>query len=235
MAGITLTVEAEGVERVVSEIGLDQAKRIPKFFKRVGVFLRAEFVKSMRSGVDPEGKPLPPPAVWTRIAGIGRGVSAARAAASGGKLIPLHNTGQLRAFMGTIRTTEELLEFGFFGTQQRKATSQMYGRAGQMEVREEPIGIKKRVKIGERVLKSGKNKGKTKDVLKTEYTAIYSGIRTGKRGQQYIRVRNGQDGWITKSVSGGRVNVKPIPRRFFYLSPQQQDKIVDMFVNDKAV
>ena len=200
MAGITLTVEAEGVERVVSEIGRDQAKRIPKFFKRVSVFLRSEFIKSMGSGVDPEGKPLPPPAVWTRIAGIGRG----KAIKLNG-LVPLLNTGQLRASMGTVALKSDSLEFGWSGTQKKKALAQANGISGRMVVRPDPI------------------KGR------------YSGLRAAKKdGHQYIRVFNG-DGWITKRASGGAVRVRPIPRRFFYLSAQQQDKIVNMFVDDKAV
>jgi hypothetical protein len=237
MAGITLTVEAEGVERVISEIGRDYKERAPKFFAEVGTFLRAEFVKSMQSGVDPEGKPLPPPEVWTRIAGIGRGVKAAKAAASGEKLMPLLNTGKMQASLGTVKTTATTLEFGFHGAQKKKATSQLYGIEGKMRVRKNPIGITKKVKVGEKLVGRGKwNYQKTrKDVFEKKTTPIYSGIRTAKAGHEYIRVQNGNKGWITKRVQGGTVNIKPTARRFFYLSPQQQDKIVDMFVNDKAV
>jgi len=198
MAGITLTVEAECVERVVSEIGKDQPNRIRTCFARGGTFVRCEFVRSMKSGVDPEGKPLPPPAMWTRIAGKGRGMKAK-------KMIPLLNTGEMQASVGTVKQNATMLEFGWGSEQKKKATAQMYGMPGKMLVKPDPI------------------KGR------------YSGLRAAKKdGHQYIRVFNG-DGWITKRASGGAVRVRPLARRFFYLSPQQQNKIVDMFVDQKAV
>jgi hypothetical protein len=234
---IALTVEAEGVSRVISEIAKDQKERMPKFLARVGTFLRAEFVKSMQSGVDPTGKKLPQPAVWTRIAGVGRGKKSALSAASGGSLIPLLNTGRMQAGLGTVRVTDKILVFGFRGSEKRKATSQMYGIPGKMRVRQGDVSYKAKEKVGEVLVGKGKwNYQKTrKDVIKKVKKSIYSGILEGKNGK-YIRVLNGSKGWITKRVDGSNmVDVNPVARRFFYLSPQQQDKIVNMFVDQKAV
>jgi hypothetical protein len=121
------------------------------------------------------------------------------------KMIPLLNTGEMQASVGTVKQNATMLEFGWGSEQKKKATAQMYGMPGKMLVKPDPI------------------KGR------------YSGLRAAKKdGHQYIRVFNG-DGWITKRASGGAVRVRPLARRFFYLSPQQQNKIVDMFVNEKAV
>jgi hypothetical protein len=40
---------------------------------------------------------------------------------------------------------------------------------------------------------------------------LYSGVKTGNQGQQYVRV-NTPIGWRTKRVSGGTIAIRPRPR-----------------------
>lgn len=199
--GSEVTISAQGIGDVVKSFTRDVKAWDKAFFRKVGVYLRSEFVKSMTSGVGPNKATLPPPAEWTRIAGKGG------KGGKQGKMIPLLNTGALRMSMGNVRVTESMLEFGWSGGELRKAESQQQGIAGSMAVR--PRAIK----------------------------GLYSGIRTtkkvkGKDRHQYMRVKNGDRGWITKQVYGGAVRVRPRARAFFYLTDAQMDKLRGFYAQE---
>ena len=105
-----------------------------QLFRRMSQVLRREFLQSMASGKDPDGIPLAPVAVWTRIAGSGAGATRNHAGA-----IPLNNTGAMRASVGPVSVTRTSLEFGFHGKQLKKAAAMIEGRAGRMILRDKSI------------------------------------------------------------------------------------------------
>lgn len=105
-----------------------------KYLKAAGVWLRKHFVDNLNAGVDPKGNPLPKPAMWTRIAGKGRGASQDAVTRP-----PLINTGQMRASVGTVEVTSGHLVFGWSGEQLDKARRQQNGIPGRMKVRVKPI------------------------------------------------------------------------------------------------
>lgn len=107
--------------------------RLP-LMKMIGIALRATYIKSMNSGLDPDGRPLAPTQGWTRALGLGAGARRANK-----KMIPLVNTGMLRNSMGTVSVSKDHLEFGWSGPQLTKAYRMINGIPGRMLVKEKLI------------------------------------------------------------------------------------------------
>jgi len=124
------------------------------FFRQLSEVLITEYKRNMSSGKDADGRPLQKIDGWTRFAAIGRGKKQTRRA-----MVPLQNTGQMRAGLGLIRATNNQLIIGFQGAQEKKVIANLSGRPSEMRLR------------------SGGVKGE------------YSGIRTGQNSQKYIRYR----------------------------------------------
>lgn len=130
-----LDMETKGLKRVVRALQkLDkQYDNLEKFYRKVGQKLRSDFTRNMTRGVDPDGKPLAPVAIWTRAAGITAGGGRI------GKPTPLLNTGALRAAMGVQSVSGSKLEFGFQGKFLRIANNMVKGRPGFMRVRQKRV------------------------------------------------------------------------------------------------
>ena len=174
--------------------------------KKIGTELRGTFQRNMTSGLDPDGKPLAPVEAWTRFAGATRGTKMAA-----GEMVPLLNTGRLRASIGTKNVTASELEFGFDGTFLDIADRMIHGKPGLMLVREKVAAVKRR--------------GSKKAATKAGY--YWSGVKTSREdGHQYGRIFT-KAGWRTKQVVGGnQIMVKPKKRNFFYLTAKQSDDIL---------
>ena len=189
-----LDTDIKDLERALKRVERELSDMRP-LYRAVGQKLLAEFQGNMTKGVDPNGTPLAQPARWTRIAGASAGKTKARLT---GKMVPLLNTGRLRAAMGVIKVQQDGMEMGFVGAALKKASKMIHGTPGKMRLRAQPV--KKH----------------------------YSGIRSDRKdGHKYIRVRSGS-GWITRQVTGGTVTVRPLKRNFFFLSSGQIKEVLEM-------
>lgn len=156
-----LEIRIEGATELIVKLTalarrLDNMRSV---YTDIGWMLHRNLVKTMSAGKSPEGRPLAPVRIWTRIAGRTAGASR-----SHGGAVPLINTGQLRAAMGMVALKSAGLEFGFLGKQYEKAEHMIKGVASRMKVREKGVkgkysGIKMAQSDGHKYLKVNTSSG----------------------------------------------------------------------------
>lgn len=135
---LLLNVKTLGVietRRYLSHVADKLRGNLPAI-KAMGLALLGSFQRNMTKGVDPAGRPLPPPARWTRIAGRGAGTGKGRMT---GKMIPLLNTGHLRASMNVWDVTAKGVTVGWKGGMLTIAGNMQNGTPGMMAVRTKKI------------------------------------------------------------------------------------------------
>lgn len=202
MPSLAITTQVEGLpklENYLQQVSSELKNRTP-LMKYLGTILRSQYIRTMRAGVDPDGKKLAPVAAWTRTVGMGSGKSRTTSG-----LVPLVNTGTMMKAMGTVKADNNMLEFGWTGKQLDKAYRMINGIAGRMLVRSEAIRSRK---------------------TKRGYRLGTSGLRTSAGGNQYVRFEYAPGQWATKAVSAGSIAIKPRSRNFFYLGKKQVDEVI---------
>lgn len=119
---------------------------------------------------------------------------------------PLLNTGQMRNSIAPLSITNDRAVIGGIGKQEEKMRRMVNGIAGEMRVSQHPV------------------KG------------LYSGIKTSKAGNDYVRV-NTPAGWCTRRVNAGFIRIKPRARPFMYFTMKdmsEMNKLLELEV-EKAM
>lgn len=231
---LDLTITAEGVDDVVRMLNVMPARTGEaafRAFKKVGTYLASEFAKNMKAGQGPDGKALPKPAVWTRIAGKGRGTKPDTT-----NMAPLINTGGMLRRMGNVSVSQERLEFGWDRStiEWKKALTQQNGIQSEMELRENRIkGLYSGVQIAQdghayiRVWNGG-------GWITRQVQSVTGSV--GKEKKKAVRKR-GAGGKFVKStefetvqtmVYKGKLLLQPLARSFFFLATKQVKEITDI-------
>lgn len=198
---LKMSIKVEGEQEVNAALlrVRESVKRRRPLMKAIAQYLRTYFIKQMNKGEDPEGNMLPPPALWTRIIGLGSGKSRKNK-----KLIPLVNTGMLRNSMGAVEVTDNSLEFGWRGKQLEKAYRMINGVPGLMQVKNNAMRLGKknlyvRIQIADNQWRTLKMFGDKVLVKPLKRNFFYLGTKQAQDIGRQI------DAWIEATIQGKKM------------------------------